>query len=224
MPSEYAYLTGGLLLLVFWLAIFLKRKDLHKEIVWASLIGLPFGFIEILFVPHYWHPESLFDFMKQYGFGLEGFVYSFSVAGLAAVLYEFLEKRKITKIKHNKKLHLGPFLLFLLVYLGLEIFFPTKPMLDLSIAFACGAIFTIILRPDLLKQVVSSGLIFSAFYLLLFAFVNIIFKDLVVQFYNPQILGNFKIIGVPLEEIIGAFTGGAFWSTLYEYAKAYREK
>lgn len=224
MPSKYAYLTGGLLLLVFWLAIFLKRKDLRKEIIWASLIGLPFGFIEIFFVPHYWYPESLFNFMKQHGFGLEGFLYSFSVAGIASVIYEFFEKRKTVKIKHNKKLHLAPFLLFLLVYLGLQIFFPMKPMLNLSLAFLCGAIFTTILRPDLLKQILFSGLIFGIFYLLLFAFINVIFKNLVIQFYNPQIFENFKIIGVPLEEIIGAFTGGAFWSTLYEYAKAYREK
>ncbi len=224
MPSQYAYLTGGFIFLAFWLVIFLNRKDLRREIIWASLVGLPFGFIEILFVPYYWYPESLFNLMRQYGFGPEGFLYSFSIAGIAAVGYEFLENKKTIKIKRNKKLHLVPFILFLLVYFGLEVFFPFKPMLNLSMAFICGAVLTALLRLDLLKQILASGLIFGVFYFVLFALVNAIFKDLVGQFYSPQIFGNFKILGVPLEEIIMAFTGGAFWSTLYEYTKAYREE
>ena len=175
-------------------------------------------------MPFYWYPESLFDLMKQYGFGLEGFLYSFSVAGIAAVGYEFLEKRRAVKIKRNKKLHLGPFLLFILVYVGLEVFFPTKPMINLSLAFICGIISTALLRPDLLKQILASGLIFGVFYFIFFVFINTMFKDFIGQFYSPQLFGNFKILGVPLEEIFGAFTGGAFWSTIYEYTKSYREK
>ncbi|MFA6354361.1 MAG: lycopene cyclase domain-containing protein [Candidatus Paceibacterota bacterium] len=224
MPYQYAYITGCLILLLVWLFIFLKRKDLRREIIWASLVGLPFGFIEKFFVPFYWYPESLFDLMKQYGFGLEGFLYSFSVAGIAAVGYEFLEKRRAVKIKRNKKLHLGPFLLFILVYVGLEVFFPTKPMINLSLAFICGIISTALLRPDLLKQILASGLIFGVFYFIFFVFINTMFKDFIGQFYSPQLFGNFKILGVPLEEIFGAFTGGAFWSTIYEYTKSYREK
>lgn len=224
MPSQYAYLGGGLILLIFWAIIFLARKDLRREIIWASLVGLPFGFIERLFVPYYWYPASLFNLMRQYGFGLEGFLYSFCVAGIAAVIYEFLEKRKTVKIKRDKKLHLGPFIVFVLVYVILEIFSPAKPMLDLTAAFVCGAVLTALLRPDLLKQILVSGLTFGVFYFIFFALVNAMFGNLVGQFYSPQVLGNFKLMGVPLEEIIGAFAGGAFWSTLYEYTKAYREE
>jgi len=224
MPSQYSYLGGGLILLVFWAIIFLARKDLRREIIWASLVGLPFGFIERLFVPYYWYPASLFDLMRRYGFGLEGFLYSFCVAGIAAVIYEFLEKRKTVKIAHDKKLHLGPFIVFILVYVILEMFSPMNPMLDLIAAFICGAVLTAILRPDLSKQILVSGLIFGTFYFVFFALVNALFGNFVSQFYSPQIFNNFKFAGVPLEEIIGAFAGGAFWSTLYEYTKAYREE
>ena len=123
MFYKYAYIGGGVILFLFWIFIFLKRKDLRKEMIWASLVGLPFGVIEIFFVPHYWNPESLFDLMRQYGFGLEGFLYSFSVAGIAAVAYEFLEKKKTVKIKKDKKYHLAPFVLFLIVFLGWKYFF-----------------------------------------------------------------------------------------------------
>ena len=224
MPYRYAYITGSLILFFFWLIIFLKRKDLRPEMIWASLLGLPFGFIESFFVPYYWNPESLFNLMRQYGFGLEGFLYSFSVAGIAAVIYEFLEKKKTIKIKRDKRLHIAPFILFLVVYLGLEALSSAKPMLNLVAAFICGAVLTALLRPDLLRQILVSGLIFGVFYFIIFAFVNTIFGDLVSQFYSSQILGNSKVLGVPLEEIIGAFAGGAFWSTIYEYTKAYRVK
>ncbi len=224
MSSQYGYLGGGLVLLTFWVIMFLVRKDLRREIIWASLVGLPFGFIERLFVPYYWYPDSLFNLMRQYGFGLEGFLYSFSVAGIAAVGYEFLEKRKTVKITRDRKLHLGPFIAFLLVYMFLEMFFPAKPMFDLIAAFICGSILTALWRPDLLKQILISGLVFGMFYFVVFAFVNAIFGNIVSQFYSPQVFNNFKILGVPLEEIIGAFAGGAFLSTLYEYTRAYREK
>jgi hypothetical protein len=197
---------------------------LRQEMIWASLVGLPFGFIEIFFVPYYWNPESLFNLMRQYGFGIEGFLYSFSISGIAAVGYEFLEKKKPAKIKRDKRFHLAPFILFLAVFLGLEALSSAKPMLNLIAAFVCGAILTVLLRHDLLKQILLSGLIFGVFYFIIFAFVNAVCGDLVSRFYSSQILGNLKVLGVPLEEIAGAFAGGAFWSILYEYTKAYRTK
>lgn len=224
MLYEYAYITGCLILAIFWLFIFLKRKDLHREMIWASLLGLPFGIIEFFFVPYYWNPESLFDLMRKFGFGIEGFIYSFSIAGIAAVGYEFLENKKLKKITGDKNPHLAPFILFVAVFLILEIIFPAEPMLDLIVAFLAGAVLTVVLRPDLLKQVLSGGIIFGVFYSFIFIFLNKIAGDLVVKFYVPQILGNFKVAGMPLEEIIGAFSGGAFWSTIYEYVKSYREK
>lgn len=224
MSYKYVYIAGSLIFFLFWTFIFLKRKDLRKEIVWASLVGLPFGIIEIFFVPYYWYPESLFGLMRQYGFGLEGFLYAFSISGIAAVVYEFLEKKKTVKIRRDKKIHIAPFLLFLSVFLSLEFLFPEKPMLNLTAGFICGVILTAWLRRDLLKQILLSGLIFGIFYFINFVFINAMGGDLVSQFYSPQILGNLKVLGVPLEEIIGSFAGGAFWSTLYEYTKAYRIK
>lgn len=223
MSYGYVYITSCLFLALFWFYIFLRRKDLRREMLWASWLGLPFGFIEFFFVPYYWNPESLFDLMRKFGFGIEGFIYSFLVAGIAAVGYEFLGHKKLKKITGDKKLHLSPFILFIALFLVLETIFPAKPMLDLTAALLAGAVLTVILRPDLLKQVLGGGTIFGVFYFLTFAFLNKITGDVVQVFYEPQILGNFKIIGIPLEEIIGAFAGGAFWSTLYEYTKAYRE-
>ena len=167
MPYQYAYLAGSLLFFCFWYLIYRVRRDLRREMIWASLLGLPFGIIEYFFVPYYWNPESLFGLMRRFGFGFEGFLYSFSIAGIASVCYEFLENKKLKKIKGRKKTHLGPFILFVVVFLVLKYFFPAKPMVDLVISFVAGISWTVISRPDLLKQVISGGVIFGLFYFLI---------------------------------------------------------
>lgn len=185
---------------------------------------MPFGAIELFFVPHYWYPESLFNLMRQYGFGVEGFIYAFSIAGIAAVVYEFIGKKGLKKApgKESKKLHLAPFFLFVLVFLAAEFFTPQKPMLNLLAAFVCGSVLTGFLRKDLIKQMAVAGIIFGVFYFFLFSLLNAFFNDFISRFYSNQIFNNFKLLGVPLEEILGAFCGGAFWSVLYEYTRSYK--
>jgi hypothetical protein len=223
MHYKYAYITGCLILFFFWILIFLKRKDLRKEMIWASLLGMPFGFIDFFLVPKYWNPDSLFGLIKKYGAGIESFFFFFAMSGIAAVIYEFLERKKIKKIKGDKKLHLAPLVLTLASFLILTKIFPLKAVYNGMIATAAGALTTICLRKDLWKQIVISGFIFSLFYSLVFFFVGQIFTGFVYDFYNFDNIWGIIIFGIPLEEIVIAFFAGAFWSTIYEYAKAYRE-
>jgi hypothetical protein len=65
MPYKYAYITGCLILLVIWLFMFLKRKDLRQEMLWASFLGMPFGFVDFFLIPRYWNPDSLFFWINK---------------------------------------------------------------------------------------------------------------------------------------------------------------
>ena len=47
---------------------------------------------------------------------------------------------------------------------------------------------------------------------------------IVKYFYNLKNTWGILVLGIPLEEIGVVFFAGAFWSTIYEYTKAYREK
>ena len=219
--EKYAYFSGALLFFLIWIFLFSKRKDLREEMVWAGFLGLPFGLIELFFVPNYWNPLSLFGLMERYGFGIEGFIYAFSIGGIAAVVYEFLEKRRVQKI--SRRHHLAAFCFFLAIFFTLELVFPGKPMLNLAAAFVGGSLWIAVARPDLIKQILSSGAAFGILYFLVLCFINFLFNDFVSIFYTPQIFNNFKFLGVPIEEILGAVAGGAFWSVLYEYALGYRD-
>ena len=50
------------------------------------------------------------------------------------------------------------------------------------------------------------------------------FSGFVEHSYNLKNTWNILILKVPLEEIVVAFFCGAFWSSVYEYTKNYRER
>ena len=96
---QYAYFIGCLIFLVVWLLFFVLRKDLSKEMIFGSLLAMPFGLSESLWVPEYWNPPSLFNLISNYGVGIESFLLFFICGGTAAVIYEIIFKKKIVKIR-----------------------------------------------------------------------------------------------------------------------------
>jgi len=191
--------------------------------LWASIWGAPFGFIDFFLVPTYWNPDSLFDLIKKYGVGIESFIFLFVMAGIASVIYEFLRKEKPVKLVRGGRPHFWLLLFTPLAYVALSISFPSKAIYNLMIVGAIGAIVTICLRRDLWKQIFASAFIFSFLYFGVFVLVNLIFKGFVEHVYNLKNTLGILVLGIPLEEIGVAFFAGAFWSTIYEYTKAYRE-
>ena len=95
---------------------------------------------------------------------------------------------------------------------------------NLMIVGAVGAAITAYQRPDLKKQMLATSIIFTFLYLCIFVLMNQIFPNMVSHFYNLKHMWGILILGVPLEEVAVAFFAGAFWSTIYEYTKVYREK
>ncbi len=224
MPYAYAYITGCLVLFAFWLFIFLKRKDLRREMLWASLCGMPFGFMDFFLVPGYWNPDSLFGLIRRYGVGIESFVFLFVMAGIVSVVYEFLRKEKLVRMARGGRPHHWLIFFIPLAYVVMSVLFPLKAVYNLMIVGAAGAAVTAFFRRDLRKQIFASAFIFSFLYFGVFVLVNFMFKGMVQEFYNLKNTWGILVLGVPLEEIGVAFFAGAFWSTIYEYTKAYREK
>lgn len=223
IPLRYAYFTGFLILFIFWFFIFYRRKDLRKEMLWASFWGMPFGFIDYFLIPTYWNPDSLFDLMKKYGVGIESFLFLFVMSGIVAVLYEFILNKKLTKLRKRRH-NFWPLFIVPTIFIITSILFPTKVIYNLMIIGGIGALITIYFRRDLWQQILTSAFVFSLLYFGVFVLINFIFKGFVENFYNLKNTWGILILGVPLEEIGVAFFTGAFWSTIYEYTKSYREK
>jgi len=224
MAYGYTYITGCLILAVLWLFIFLKRKNLRQEMLWASFLAIPFGFIDFFLVPRYWNPDSLFGLIKKYGFGIESFIFVFLMAGIASVVYEFLFKKKPVKFSRANRRHFWLILLVSFAFVIITIFFPSEAIYNLMIASAIGAIITAYLRQDLIIQMIASAFIFSLLYFGAFVLINLLFPGFVEHSYNLKNLWGIFIFDFPLEEIAAAFFVGAFWSTLYEYTKSYHQR
>lgn len=223
MSLKYAYLVCCFILFIFWLIIFFLRKDLRKEMLWASIVGLPFGFIDYFLIPGYWHPDVVFDLGIKHGFGLESFLFFSLMAGITSVIYEFVEKKKLIKIKGNKHHHFLILIFAITFFITFGIIFPNQIIYNLIITLFVGGITLIFLRKDLLRKIVMSGFIFAVFYFIVFIVINNIFSNFIPSFFNVPSVWSVSVIGVPIEELLAAFAGGMFWSALYEYVNAFRE-
>jgi len=207
-----------------WVLIFGLRKDLRKEMIFGSLLGLPFGLTEFLFIPEYWNPPTLFNLVEKIGFSIEGLCFSFIVAGIASVIYEAVDRKKTVAIRSSRKLNIIPFVLLIAVFIGLEFIFPDKTIYNAAIASIIAALVMAIRRRDLIMQIVVSAIVFTILYFLLFLVFNRLFPEFVSTIYVLENFWGIMVLGVPLEEIMFAFSLGACWSVFYEYIRGYRTR
>ena len=217
------WLVFSLLLLGIWFIIFLVAKGLRKKMFIVSLITMPFGLTELLFVPAYWNPPSLFDLSAKTGFDIESLIFSFAVGGIGAVLYDFLFKNYEKKIGKKEmqssrhKFHLAAIFSPLTIFLLLEMFTELNPIYLASISMFVGGIAIILCRPSLKNKIFVGGILFSTLYFLFFLFITLIYPNIVEEVWNLEAISGILMLGVPLEEFIFAFTFGMMWSGIYEH-------
>jgi len=219
---EYAYFIGCMIIASVWILIYLRREDLRKEMLFGSILGAPFGLSEFLFVPEYWSPPSLFNLIDRIGFGIESILFGFFVAGISAVIFEVIRRKKVIKIKSDHTKHFMPYAVLIFLYLFLEILLPLKSIYNLTISLLVTSAMIAFRRKDLFVQILASGAFFSVLYFLLFLVFNQIFPSYITEIYSLNNFLGISILGVPIEEIFFAFAIGACWSTFFEFINGYR--
>jgi len=220
---HYSYLVGVLIFGAAWLACYLIGKSYRVEIRWGTLISAPMALTSILFVPQYWTPPSLFDLDQKIRVGIEDVLWAAAVGGIASVVAEIFLKERLSSLrKRIRKRHFAPFIVVVVVFIVLQLWHPGKTIYSTIIAFAIGAGVIAVLRSDLIPTMLTGALSFTALYFVLFLMVLLLYPDFVKYFYNiPHLLGKY-VLGVPIEELLFAGTGGAIWSVAYEYVQGYR--
>lgn len=222
------WLIASLGLLGAWLLIWLFKPKLRKEMFWVSIFTMPFGLTEPLFVPEYWSPPSLFNLAIKTGFDIESLIFCFAVGGIGAVLYEALVKVKHQKIskheKHRKKhrFHLLALSSPVIVFIPLQLLTTMNPIYSASIAMFVGGIAAILCRTDLKRKIWFGGISFLALYFVFFLLFNLAYPNLVQEVWNLSAISGLLFLGVPLEELMFAFTFGMLWSSVYEHVMWYR--
>lgn len=222
------WLVSSLMLFLAWLLIFIIANKSRKEMFWVSLFTMPLGLTEPLFVPEYWNPPSLFNLAAKTGFDIESLIFAFSIGGIASVLYETffrVKHLKMTKHEMHSKRHrfhffalLSPLIVFLLLYSLTNL----NPIYSAISAMFIGGIAAILCRPDLKKKIVISGFLFLTIYFIFFLFFNLIFPGWIEQIWNLSAISGILFLGIPIEELLFAFSVGLMWSSVYEHVKGYK--
>jgi hypothetical protein len=176
-----------------------------------GLLLTPFVILDALTVPTYWKPITAFSIPV----GIEGFLFTFFITGIAAVLYEVIFKKRY---KFNK-VHISFCIIFAVPALisGFAVYFLNLNIIYLFIlGFAFMAIAELIRRPDLLFNAFVSSLFFCAVYVITFSLWLVLSPDS-INWWNNTMLSGIKIGPVPLEEVLFSLSLGFFVGPLFEY-------
>jgi len=186
-------------------------------------MSAPLALTGFLFIPQYWDPPSLFNLDHRLGISIEDVLWSAAVGGLGSVTGELVFRENLAKLRRLKvPRRYEPFVVVAVVFGVLELSFRGASMQNMILAFLAGAFAIGYLRRDLIAYMLSGGTIFSLLYLFLFAYFLLFYPEFISRYYNKAHLLGIYWFGVPVEEIIFAFSGGTIWSVAYEFVHGYR--
>lgn len=218
----HEWLVFSLILLGVWLVIYLANPLRRKEMFWVSVFTTPLGLTEPIFIPRYWTPPSLFDLAANTGFDIESFIFCFAVSGIAAVLYETVFKVRHMHMSEEEmrsprhRFHRLAIISPAIVFVPLFFFTSLNPIYVASIAMLVGGLATYLCRPDLKDNLFTGAILFTGLYFVFFLFVNLV-EPTFIHSWNLAAISGILVAGVPLEELIFAFTFGLMWSSIYEH-------
>ena len=212
---QYVWFIWSLIILALWVIIYLFKRDSGKEMLKMSLITMPFGLTEPLFVPEYWIPPSLFDLAEKTGFDIESLIFSFAIGGIGTVLYNIIFKRGLAEIPHSERSHnrhrLHIYILFipLIIFINLALFTSLNHIYCGSIALFIGGLAK--------GKIWVGGILFTVLYFIYFGSILLFYPQYVELYWNLDNLTHILVLGIPIEELLFAFTFGMYWSGLYEH-------
>jgi Lycopene cyclase len=210
------YLILAFMMGFCWLILFILRKDSRKKMLIMSLAVLAFAFFDYLSRPGYWHPPTFFSVP----IGIEGVLFGFSFGGVASVIYP-VEKNK-RQVKHGIDIkNIAALSPVLIISVGLYLLFDVNMMISLPLGILAGCLLIMIIRRDLVKRLLYSGLYFGLLYPFVLGVWFMLFPQ-GLEWWNLEIYGGIAILNVPLGEVLFGFLFGAFWGVLYEFVFGYK--
>ena len=216
---QYAYASAVFLILALWIFLFIRRKDLRKEMLTMSLLASPLCLFDFWAVPLYWQPVTLFNIPV----GIEGVLYSFCLGGIAAILYTEVARKAP---QHMHKWHRSGALVVFSATLAVLVILITQgdyfnPAVMLYIALLFGIGVALYLRKDLMRGTVIGALCFGVVYFLLLKIWLTMFPG-AINWFLFQGLPKVYVLGVPLWELLFGIMFAAYWGNVYELLFGYR--
>ena len=216
MDIKYSYLGYSLIFLLVWILFYILRPDLRRRMLIFSLIITPMGPLsEIWFLRDYWRRPTITD----YPISIEDAIFAFAIGGIAYAIYKVFFN--MTAVQSEDQPRRG----WLVIAFFVITFIPLLLLTDLlginsifSSAFSLLviAILTWMLRPDLLKPSILSGILVVVLFFLVYKAMQVIFPGAIEYWCmgcNPL---GMRLLGINIEELIWDFMWGLAGSTMVE--------
>jgi hypothetical protein len=221
----YEWFIFSIILLGIWFIFYTINSKLRREMLMISTFTAPIGLTQPLFLGRYWSPPSLFNLNVITGFDIESVIFSFAIGGIVAILYELIFKSEHVKIDRKaydrgRLFHTIAIISPIIVFVPLYLFTELNPIYSTVIALFTGGILTIICRPDLMKNMLVGGTLFTTLYFIFFMLINLADPNF-VSYWNISAVSGILLLGIPLEELFFAFSFGTMWSSIYEHIFGY---
>ncbi len=228
-----SFLIVALVLFFVWLMLFLFSNQTRREQTIMSFVGLTLApGVLMMVVDDYRNIVS----NTMAGVGLEDLLFSFSLFGIAAVIYQVIVGKHVHKIQGTRWRHNHPavhWYTHLILVLGLWGFisilltyvFELASIRALIVGGVLVGVYVIADRRDLLLDALLSGL-FTAILVFLTEqiFFARLFPETMTAFWQFDKMTLFLIGGIPLEELLWAATIGFTIGPMYEWLRRYELK
>jgi hypothetical protein len=221
---KYAYLIGSAAAMLIWLTCWF-HADVNRRtvILRVSAITGVWGLTQPLFVPVYWSPPSLFDLNRKIVFDIESVMFMFAAGGIAAAIYTGLRTIRLPgELGRHDSRQFERFALAVppVVFVVLAVTTNLNPIYIAIVALLTGAAAGCWCRPDLTRVMFASGILFLSLYFAFFLTFNAVFPGYIVEVWNLKAVSGVIVAGVPLEELLFAFSYGFTLSSVAEYVSA----
>lgn len=222
---SYHFLTLSLLFCIPGLVVYLLRSDLRQVIHILAIVSIPFGFTEFLFYPSYWEPKFLFDLVHVLGFGIEDLLFVIGLSAFTSTSYPFFFRKQFAKWEGTGFSPKYRILLLVLLFVTLV---PTVHAMGIHLIYGAPLIMLsfssilLFLRRDLLIPAVLGGVSSTIVYSILCFLLLWIYPSIFDLTWHTQKFLNIRWFGIPLEELIYAFSSGLSATLFYPFVFSFR--
>lgn len=214
----------GVIFAIFWIGLFLWRKNTRKEMLIMSTIFAILGpFVNLVYTIDWWRPHFLLGFSSA---GIEDIIMGFAWGGVIAVIYESLfdkklKIKKVSKIKEMKRT-LNFLILFIpsiALFFALFILFDVNSFHSTIVSILTPSMIIWIKRKDLVLGSLFTGILSVLIAMFVYTILEILTPGWVQAFWLFENVPNIVIFNLPIDDIVWYFVAGLFVGPLYKYWK-----
>lgn len=215
--SKHVYLVSGLAaLLLLTVILSTMRPEWRRTTMICGVLSLPLSLMGLVLVPDYWRPMGV----VQLPVLLEDFLFMFNT-GIAAWLagsWPYRDRLILGRIRIWAFLRRSMLMAGVILATGAVLHrFGMKVGLSIPVVWSACAGILLCLRPDLRAVMAAAAATFGVSYFAVVACVFAVAPDFTSAWNYNNLLG-WKVLEVPVDEIVWAMGFGAVWPAFLVYA------